>query len=76
VCDLLGRGEDVVVVASFNGYIRIYSPHYSSEPSTTSPEGQITLASKGDTNAGVEDLLLEERLALPVLSIAVGRFSS
>ncbi|PNJ46935.1 BBS9 isoform 4 [Pongo abelii] len=58
--DNSGNGQDKVIVGSFMGYLRIFSPH----PAKT-----------GD-GAQAEDLLLEVDLRDPVLQVEVGKFVS
>ncbi|XP_054511518.2 protein PTHB1 isoform X3 [Pan troglodytes] len=58
--DNSGNGQDKIIVGSFMGYLRIFSPH----PAKT-----------GD-GAQAEDLLLEVDLRDPVLQVEVGKFVS
>ncbi|KAM9651352.1 protein PTHB1 isoform 7-T7 [Trichechus inunguis] len=58
--DNSGNGQDKIIVGSFMGYLRIFSPH----PVKT-----------GD-GAQAEDLLLEVHLRDPVLQVEVGKFVS
>ncbi|XP_036102590.1 protein PTHB1 isoform X3 [Molossus molossus] len=58
--DNTGNGEDKIIVGSFMGYLRIFSPH----PVKT-----------GD-GAQAEDLLLEVHLRDPILQVEVGKFVS
>uniref|UniRef100_A0A2K6SEN6 Bardet-Biedl syndrome 9 n=1 Tax=Saimiri boliviensis boliviensis TaxID=39432 RepID=A0A2K6SEN6_SAIBB len=58
--DNSGNGQDKIIVGSFMGYLRIFSPH----PTKT-----------GD-GAQAEDLLLEVDLRDPVLQVEVGKFVS
>lgn len=58
--DNTGSGQDKIIVGSFMGYLRIFSPH----PVKT-----------GD-GAQAEDLLLEMQLRDPILQVEVGKFVS
>ena len=78
VADVFGKGEDKIIAGSLMGTIRMWSPHsQSSSGGGNSPtDGPATLPPSKSATAGVEDLLLEERLNAPILALAVGRFSS
>ncbi|XP_056660245.1 protein PTHB1 isoform X2 [Monodelphis domestica] len=58
--DNSGNGQDKIVVGSYTGYLRIFSPH----------------PVKAGDGAHAEDLLLEVHLRDPVLQVEVGKFVS
>ncbi|XP_075822630.1 protein PTHB1 isoform X2 [Microtus pennsylvanicus] len=58
--DNSGNGQDKIIVGSFTGYLRIFSPH----------------SVKAGDGPQAEDLLLEVHLRDPVLQVEVGKFVS
>ncbi|XP_051012021.1 protein PTHB1 isoform X3 [Acomys russatus] len=58
--DNSGNGQDKIIVGSFMGYLRIFSPH----------------SVKTGDRSQAEDLLLEVHLRDPVLQVEVGKFVS
>ncbi|XP_066440592.1 protein PTHB1 isoform X2 [Eleutherodactylus coqui] len=58
--DNRGSGQDKVIVGSYSGFLRIFSPH----------------PSKAGDGAQPEDLLLEVQLRDPILQVEVGKFVS
>lgn len=58
--DNSGTGQDKIIVGSFTGYLRIFSPH----------------SVKAGDGPQAEDLLLEVHLRDPVLQVDVGKFVS
>nr|XP_048302591.1 protein PTHB1 isoform X2 [Myodes glareolus] len=58
--DNSGTGQDKIIVGSFTGYLRIFSPH----------------SVKAGDGPQAEDLLLEVHLRDPVLQVEVGKFVS
>ncbi|XP_069814544.1 protein PTHB1 isoform X1 [Dendropsophus ebraccatus] len=58
--DNSGSGQDKIIVGSFSGFLRIFSPH----------------PSKAGDGIQAEDLLLEVQLRDPVLQVEVGKFVS
>lgn len=58
--DNSGNGQDKIIVGSFTGYLRIFSPH----------------SIKAGDGPQAEDLLLEVHLQDPVLQVEVGKFVS
>ncbi|XP_069586373.1 protein PTHB1 isoform X4 [Ranitomeya imitator] len=58
--DNSGSGQDKIIVGSYSGFLRIFSPH----------------PSKAGDGVQAEDLLLEVQLRDPVLQVEVGKFVS